>query len=222
MYACLVENCQEVFWSDQERRLHLIKQHHFHASYDFHDPKKFLRKFQQKLALNHKGEAHMNVDFDPPSEVTSRMPNSKIVLTVVASSALPGGNRAQRRAQKRHEYETITSGTGGAVHPAGLSSDTSVTDMKSTDLGNDVGEFRSNCGAIVRTIDHHVESPQSSTATEPCGPLNEPDSVYYEAGSSSVDEMQVDDGLDQITQGMRKTSIHVPSKISFGRRKVHH
>lgn len=46
-YLCVVASCNAVFWSNEDRREHLLTVHLFPASYDFHDPNKYMRKYKQ-------------------------------------------------------------------------------------------------------------------------------------------------------------------------------
>ena len=59
-YQCVVEGCPEMFWSNKDRRKHLLSVHNFPWTYDFHEPAKFRRIRKQKVkrdSLKHKAEA---------------------------------------------------------------------------------------------------------------------------------------------------------------------
>lgn len=237
-----MESCTDLFWSDQDRREHLIKQHHFHVSYDFHDPKKFLRKFQQKLL--HKtnqqaehGDNHMHVDATPPHTATG---TGKSLKTCdkhqdanAAGAVLPGGNRAQRRAMKRAEFET-THTESSITDPAHESSqNNSLHIMTDRAYGQgvhmssgDTGIASSSVGSAGQVQTHVAragsDSQRGAGAAIKNSRIPQVTAQCGDENNVSIDSMDVDDGLDGITQSLRTTNIHVPTKISFGRRKGHH
>ena len=98
MYCCLVETCNQVFWNDEARRVHLVQNHMFHPSYDFHNPKKFLKKFKSKLhtATNSK---ILSSSSGTPSVAQG---NSTCEMETPQPATIISLNRAQRRAAKFH------------------------------------------------------------------------------------------------------------------------
>lgn len=158
LYCCLVEKCEQLFWSDSDRRKHLIDQHLFHVSYDFHNPKKFLKKYTQC----HNKPSH--------SIVPGVNANTGQSSNVGRHLLQPTLNRAQRRAVK--------------LCPETYS------------LNNRI--------AATNTL-NTSDNMEGGDCTAPMD-----------------DVMDVDSGLEHITEGLRMTKLHVPLKISFGRRKGHH
>ena len=184
-YSCLVDGCSDLFWSDKERRSHLQDVHHYHQSYDFHNPKKYLKQYTKQR----------NSEQSTSCTDTSTSQKQQHALTAVChSSKVPaelksdtgqritggGGNRAQRRAEKRNNNSNFCS-------------DTAVTKEVST--------------SNFALTDNNKE----------------PEAAYENPHVNSVTmEMDLEDDLSSITEHLHRTSIHVPSKISFGRRRGHH
>eukprot|EP01032_Pedospumella_encystans_P013874 gene13874-15952_t len=121
MYCCLVEICNQVFWNDEERRVHLVKNHMFHPSYDFHNPKKYLKKFKSKLhpALNIT-TSRSKTPSVVPTNSTSGMETQQHTVT--------GLNRAQRRAAK---FNTDVPSTDAVT---GVSNDNVTVTMEITEV----------------------------------------------------------------------------------------
>lgn len=235
-FGCLVESCQEVFWNDHDRRYHLIQHHQFPASYDFHDPKKFIRKFQQKQSQKihspYKPKLQTTMkDVNKQSKTDTAVVDMKIITDSSGGVQPGGGNRAQRRAAKRAEYGTIVGQQCTTPQHQVFQQSAS---MDSTDMGGKespvcTGHDSLDARAVLADTDsiliteRGLQRDTAAERTERKGScVRRSDPPHENKMSDSTNEMQVDDDIELITQGVRKTSIHVPSKISFGRRKGHH
>lgn len=185
LYCCLVSNCNEQFWSDAERRDHLIQRHLFHPSYDFHNPKKFLKKLKKQAADGVKSPAKQTPVKPPSNQYPKPAPTTTTTTTPPVGAG--GGNRAQRRATKFNNPERV-----GSVH------DTREGDKSSQmELVHSAAQRKHNNDSASRD--------QAATDENACD-----------------DSMDIELDIDAITNTLQATRIHVPSKISFGRRKGHH
>lgn len=181
MYCCLVATCNQVFWNDAERRDHLIQKHLFHPSYDFHNPKKFLKKFKSKLQRVPEAKSMLNSTNGTSLSTSSDAQKPMNCEEGVRQSGISGLNRAQRRAAKHNAN----------VVPAASAPDPSCSTNTNMHI---------TCTPPIKNLS--LDTSSSST----------------ERG----DSMEVDDGLEELTTALRTTNIHIPSKISFGRRRGHH
>jgi hypothetical protein len=89
-FRCLVDGCDTVWWSDKERRVHLIEDHRFPETYDFHKPA--LRKKVIKATKYRSGDKHEN-SFEGVSDGDTQM---------VIDEAHPTHQRC-RKAKKREK-----------------------------------------------------------------------------------------------------------------------
>jgi hypothetical protein len=196
-YCCLVLGCNAMFWNNADRRSHLVKEHEYHPSYDFHNPKRYLQKSRKKV----------------PSAAFPKGPVDCCTMdTDVAGTAMPvisgetgnkststGGNRAQRRAEKRTQHasagsENLRPYDATPYAPAGSSSlPRTVTD---TDTASD---------AALCAGRKNVHSSPSA-----------PGSLAEAMAVSDTDGV-----IEALTAGLRNMNVKVPSKISFGHKKRH-
>jgi hypothetical protein len=196
-FECLVEGCAVKSWSDADRREHLIKDHFYHPSYDFHDPKKHIRKYNKakREELNkEKGLSLMKID--EIVEVSAGT-NSGTICEVAAHVVKPP-NRAQRRAAKFNQASLQSS----------LSAETTSLSLP---MSNNSGKSSNVMEPKQLVPACHVMNPKDARQNNTF-PIDSSD-------PAAVMNVCDDEDIGFITEQLKKSTIKVPSKISFGRRK---
>lgn len=210
-YQCLVLGCDGVFWNNEERRNHLIMVHLFHPSYDFHNPKRYL-KTNKKMNLKDVSPKCPDNDIMLVEEVsvvscdTVREPipvaQQEKNIHEKSQRGTVGPNRAQRRAEKQRQYDLI--------HPKPLES----VDQHHRPLKAGSQPYITETSALTASS---KAMPLISKDDQPCdGGFLQKDFFCDE------DAMAVDGAdLDSLVQGLQSVCLKVPNKISFGRKKRH-
>lgn len=110
-FCCLVQGCDHLFWTNTERRAHLVLEHKYHPSYDFHNPKRFLQQYRKKsvVAMDQASDRRDAVKPGATSLDTVDVgSNAGQVKCDVNGSNCSQPNRAQRRMEKRMQYASTT------------------------------------------------------------------------------------------------------------------
>mmetsp|Transcript_13461 Transcript_13461/g.22457 ORF Transcript_13461/g.22457 Transcript_13461/m.22457 type:complete len:364 (+) Transcript_13461:48-1139(+) len=228
-YECLVEGCTTLLWSDEERRCHLISHHAYHPSYDFHNPKKYLRRYRRRREedksrnTSARGDKQdrvveekktRTINKDKPSDGFNK--NAHAPMKVDMDNKSQSGNRASRRAAKQAAYWYRTEHGESPTVP----------ETRMIEEEDHKGNF-----AVPGSLSSAVTSV-TGPACVPLVPQQAPLPTHYQqqqqqprsSGQEST-EVQGDEHMvciDSLVNKFSEASIHIPSKISFGRRKGRH
>jgi hypothetical protein len=219
-FECLVEGCTVLSWSDAARRKHLLGDHKFHPSFDFHNPKRHQQQYQKAKQRAHAHTLGQPKDSPETSENTpqSSMQIEKIeqiehieqvkqvgqvgrtVEEAIGNSPGPltNMNRSSRRAAKQQSYREAH-----GDEEASVGGDSQV---------ESVGAGGSS-SSLQRRTRVEGKTPRVTSDADPvasvCIPLDQ-----------TMDQMDVEDAdLADLTSRFSSASINIPLKISFGRRK---
>lgn len=116
-YQCIVEGCSEVFWSNKERRKHLLSVHNFPWTYDFHEATKYMRLRKQKLKRDHlKAEKGKN------SKIQEEMNEEDTAMGTEETKAPSGGEKTTPYEKEVEVVKTVKEAPSDSMDVEDLSS----------------------------------------------------------------------------------------------------
>ncbi|KAJ1433626.1 hypothetical protein B484DRAFT_447192 [Ochromonadaceae sp. CCMP2298] len=223
-FECLVEACTVMSWSDTERRKHLLGDHKFHPSFDFHNPKRHQQKHQKArqraLGQPQKDSALPETGGEDTTQNSMQVEQTEGAVEEavkdVNAGAGPPANRASRRTAKQQSYRAAH----GDAPEATADADSVYDGVSRVEISTSArfGCCSSSPPQQSRTSVAVEEGKfaSSSRAT----PSADQESPVISLIPRDQQVMDVEDSdLADLTSRFNSASIHVPNKISFGRRK---
>ena len=226
---CLVQKCNEKFWTNEIRRDHLIQIHLFPSNFHFFSSNnnKTIKKIKKKINKNlfknnHNNDDNdnVNISFSTTACINSNDDNNSnnddynygminddnVNPSFHYSSSNSINNRKQRRKEKsvdkNNENETKNPSIS-AIESITISSSSFIpSSTKSTTNKITVSNslIKTNNNLIKFVdVDNHVKD----------------NAHEIDDGARNDDD---DDEMDVVTEALKKSCITVPSKIRFGRR----
>eukprot|EP01038_Epipyxis_sp_PR26KG_P010641 gene10641-14292_t len=100
-FVCLVEGCHVISTSNEVRRVHLINDHRFPKSYDFHNPRKY-RKINERLIIkkNEKKNSNKNI-INNNENATINEQNMEVDMNEIIGHVNDGKNKQNNSNTKK-------------------------------------------------------------------------------------------------------------------------
>ena len=201
-FQCLVEGCEIMSWSDKERGIHLRDYHKFPKSFDFHNPKKYKAKSKNKGRFCREKKEPKTV-YQPTDMPTEGY----------------GGNRPQPRTALGSIRADSRSGSD-KIDPKFLPCDVSQHKLPSiSSCYREKSNWNGTIAGISTADGTCMGRPGVHTGIETAR-VEGASSQERDQRQGQGEQASADETMDVITEGMARTAISIPSKISFGRRST--